>query len=194
MFTGIIESEGTVLDLKSSGEDITLTISFDKNKFDDINLGDSIAVNGICLTTEKIKDNKLSFHLSNESISKIVGFKFNQKVNLERSLKLNDRISGHFVFGHVDGVAKVENIIRLDDCEQWVIKVPNNLKKYIAKKGSIALNGVSLTINQVEGNILRVNLIPFTLNHTTFQFNDIGDNLNIEIDMLARYVESINKN
>ena len=194
MFTGIIESEGTVLDLKSSGEDITLSISFDKNKFDDINLGDSIAVNGICLTTEKIKDNKLSFHLSNESISKIVGFKFNQKVNLERSLKLNDRISGHFVFGHVDGVAKVENIIRLDDCEQWVIKVPNNLKKYIAKKGSIALNGVSLTINQVEGNILRVNLIPFTLNHTTFQFNDIGDNLNIEIDMLARYVESINKN
>ena len=194
MFTGIIESEGTVLDLKSSGEDITLTISFDKNKFDDINLGDSIAVNGICLTTEKIKDNKLSFHLSNESISKIVGFKFNQKVNLERSLKLNDRISGHFVFGHVDGVAKVENIIKLDDCEQWVIKVPNNLKKYIAKKGSIALNGVSLTINQVEGNILRVNLIPFTLNHTTFQFNDIGDNLNIEIDMLARYVESINKN
>jgi len=194
MFTGIIESEGTVLDLKSSGEDITLTISFDKNKFDDINLGDSIAVNGICLTTEKIKDNKLSFHLSNESISKIVEFKFNQKVNLERSLKLNDRISGHFVFGHVDGVAKVENIIRLDDCEQWVIKVPNNLKKYIAKKGSIALNGVSLTINQVEGNILRVNLIPFTLNHTTFQFNDIGDNLNIEIDMLARYVESINKN
>lgn len=194
MFTGIIESEGTVLDLKSSGEDITLTISFDKNKFDDINLGDSIAVNGICLTTEKIKDNKLSFHLSNESISKIVGFKFNQKVNLERSLKLNDRISGHFVFGHVDGVAKVENIIRLDDCEQWVIKVPNNLKKYIAKKGSIALNGVSLTINQVEGNILKVNLIPFTLNHTTFQFNDIGDNLNIEIDMLARYVESINKN
>ena len=194
MFTGIIESEGTVLDLKSSGEDITLSISFDKNKFDDINLGDSIAVNGICLTTEKIKDNKLSFHLSNESISKIVGFKFNQKVNLERSLKLNDRISGHFVFGHVDGVAKVENIIKLDDCEQWVIKVPNNLKKYIAKKGSIALNGVSLTINQVEGNILRVNLIPFTLNHTTFQFNDIGDNLNIEIDMLARYVESINKN
>lgn len=194
MFTGIIESEGTVLDLKSSGEDITLSISFDKNKFDDINLGDSIAVNGICLTTEKIKDNKLSFHLSNESISKIVGFKFNQKVNLERSLKLNDRISGHFVFGHVDGVAKVENIIRLDDCEQWVIKVPNNLKKYIAKKGSIALNGVSLTINQVEGNILKVNLIPFTLNHTTFQFNDIGDNLNIEIDMLARYVESINKN
>jgi riboflavin synthase len=194
MFTGIIELEGTVIDLKSSGEDITLTISFDKNKFDDINLGDSIAVNGICLTTEKIKDNKLSFHLSNESISKIVGFKFNQKVNLERSLKLNDRISGHFVFGHVDGVAKVENIIRLDDCEQWVIKVPNNLKKYIAKKGSIALNGVSLTINQVEGNILRVNLIPFTLNHTTFQFNDIGDNLNIEIDMLARYVESINKN
>jgi riboflavin synthase len=183
-----------VIDLKSSGEDITLTISFDKNKFDDINLGDSIAVNGICLTTENIKDNKLSFHLSNESISKIVGFKFNQKVNLERSLKLNDRISGHFVFGHVDGVAKVENIIRLDDCEQWVIKVPNNLKKYIAKKGSIALNGVSLTINQVEGNILRVNLIPFTLNHTTFQFNDIGDNLNIEIDMLARYVESINKN
>ena len=160
----------------------------------DIQNGESISVNGICLTIEQFSKDMLKFHLSMESISKIAKFRLDQKVNLERSLKLNDRISGHFVFGHVDGVAKVENIIRLDDCEQWVIKVPNNLKKYIAKKGSIALNGVSLTINQVEGNILKVNLIPFTLNHTTFQFNDIGDNLNIEIDMLARYVESINKN
>ena len=117
----------------------------------------------------------------------------NQKVNLERSLKLNDRISGHFVFGHVDGVASIEKIIKIDDCEQWFIKVPQNLTKYIAKKGSISLNGVSLTINAVKENVLSVNLIPFTLNHTTFQYNKANDYLNIEIDMLARYVESINK-
>ena len=193
MFTGIIESEGTILELTNKGKDISLTISFNKAIFDDINLGDSIAVNGICLTVESIKKNMLGFHLSLESISKIVVFQQNQKVNLERSLKLNDRISGHFVFGHVDGVASIEKIIKIDDCEQWFIKVPQNLTKYIAKKGSISLNGVSLTINAVKENVLSVNLIPFTLNHTTFQYNKANDYLNIEIDMLARYVESINK-
>ena len=193
MFTGIIESEGTILELTNKGKDISLTISFNKAIFDDINLGDSIAVNGICLTVESIKNNMLGFHLSLESISKIVVFQQNQKVNLERSLKLNDRISGHFVFGHVDGVASIEKIIKIDDCEQWFIKVPQNLTKYIAKKGSISLNGVSLTINAVKENVLSVNLIPYTLNHTTFQYNKANDCLNIEIDMLARYVESINK-
>ena len=128
-----------------------------------------------------------------ESISKIAKFTLGQKVNLERSLKLNDRISGHFVFGHVDGIALIKDIQKLNDCEKWDIKVPSNLKKYIAKKGSISLNGTSLTVNTFENDILSVNLIPFTLSHTTFQYNKIGESLNVEIDMLARYVESINK-
>ena len=194
MFTGIIESEGTILELTKKGNDIALTISYDQKIFDDICDGDSISVNGICLTIEQFSNDKLKFHLSMESISKVAKFTLNQKVNLERSLKLNDRISGHFVFGHVDGIALIENIEKLNDCEKWDIKVPSNLKKYIAKKGSISLNGVSLTINSIENDVLSVNLIPYTLSHTTFQYNKIRESLNIEIDMLARYVESINNN
>ena len=194
MFTGIIESEGTILELTNKGNDIALTISYDQKIFDDIHDGDSISVNGICLTIEQFSKDKLKFHLSMESISKVAKFTLDQKVNLERSLKLNDRISGHFVFGHVDGIALIENIEKLNDCEKWDIKVPSNLNKYIAKKGSISLNGVSLTINSIENDVLSVNLIPYTLSHTTFQYNKIGESLNIEIDMLARYVESINNN
>jgi riboflavin synthase len=194
MFTGIIESEGTILELTKKGNDIALTISYDQKIFDDIKVGDSISVNGICLTIEQFSKEKLKFHLSMESISKIAKFTLGQKVNLERSLKLNDRISGHFVFGHVDGIALIKDIEKLNDCEKWDIKVPSNLKKYIAKKGSISLNGTSLTVNTFENDILSVNLIPFTLGHTTFQYNKIGESLNVEIDMLARYVESINKN
>ena len=194
MFTGIIESEGTILELTEKGRDIALTISYDQRIFDDIHNGDSISVNGICLTIEQFSKDKLKFHLSMESISKIAKFSLDQKVNLERSLKLNDRISGHFVFGHVDGIAVIEDIEKLNDCEKWNIKVPSNLKKYIAKKGSISLNGVSLTVNSIENDLLSVNLIPFTLGHTTFQYNKIGESLNLEIDMLARYVETINNN
>ena len=194
MFTGIIESEGTILELTKKGRDIALTISYDQRIFNDIRNGESISVNGICLTIEQFSKDKLKFHLSMESISKIAEFTLDQKVNLERSLKLNDRISGHFVFGHVDGIALIEDIEKLNDCEKWNIKVPNNLKKYIAKKGSISLNGVSLTVNSIENDLLSVNLIPFTLGHTTFQYNKIGESLNVEIDMLARYVESINNN
>ena len=134
MFTGIIESEGTILELTKKGNDIALTISYDQKIFDDIHDGDSISVNGICLTIEQFSKDKLKFHLSMESISKVAKFTLDQKVNLERSLKLNDRISGHFVFGHVDGIALIENIEKLNDCEKWDIKVPSNLNKYIAKK------------------------------------------------------------
>tara|TARA_B100000035_G_scaffold315484_1_gene336986 strand:+ start:41726 stop:42313 length:588 start_codon:yes stop_codon:yes gene_type:complete len=195
MFTGIIESEGTIHELTKKGDDIALTILYDQKIFDDISLGDSISVNGICLTIEQFSKDKLKFHISRESISKIAKFSLHQKVNLERSLKLNDRISGHFVFGHVDGIALIEDIEKLNDCEKWNIKIPSNLRKYIAKKGSISLNGVSLTVNSIESDILSVNLIPFTLRHTTFQYNKIGESLNVEIDMLARYVDQsiINK-
>ncbi len=193
MFTGIIESEGKVLDLQNKGKDLSLTISYDHSIFDDISLGESISVNGICLTVESFTDDYLCFHLSLESISKVAKFKLNQKVNLERSLKMNDRISGHFVFGHVDGIASVEKIIKLDDCEQWFIKISDDLMKYIAVKGSISLNGVSLTINSFKENIFSINLIPHTIKNTTFQYINVNETLNIEIDMLARYIETVHK-
>ena len=193
MFTGIIESEGTISSLVKKGADTSINILFDQATLDDIKPGDSIAVNGVCLTVEAITNNELSFYLSVESISKIADLKLNQKVNLERSLKINERISGHFVFGHVDGVCTITEIAELDGCQRWLLKAPKELIKYIAKKGSVSLSGVSLTVNSVSDYVFRINLIPFTLSHTTLKYNKAGDKLNIEIDMLARYVESINK-
>ena len=193
MFTGIIESEGTISSLVKKGADTSINILFDKATLDDIKPGDSIAVNGVCLTVEAITNNELSFYLSVESISKIADLKLNQKVNLERSLKINERISGHFVFGHVDGVCTITEIAELDGCQRWLLKAPKELIKYIAKKGSVSLSGVSLTVNSVSDYVFSINLIPFTLSHTTLKYNKAVDKLNIEIDMLARYVESINK-
>lgn len=193
MFTGIIESEGTISSLVKKGSDTSINILFDQAALDDIKPGDSIAVNGICLTVEAITNNELSFYLSVESISKIAELKLNQKVNLERSLKINERISGHFVFGHVDGVCTITEIAEIDGCQRWLLKAPKELIKYIAKKGSVSLSGVSLTVNSVSDYVFSINLIPFTLSHTTLKYNKAGDKLNIEIDMLARYVESINK-
>jgi len=193
MFTGIIESEGTISSLVKKGADTSINILFDQATLDDIKLGDSIAVNGVCLTVEAITNNELSFYLSVESISKIADLKLNQKVNLERSLKINERISGHFVFGHVDGVCTITEIAEVDGCQRWLLKAPKELIKYIAKKGSVSLSGVSLTVNSVSDYVFSINLIPFTLSHTTLKYNNAGDKLNIEIDMLARYVESINK-
>ncbi|KRO78432.1 MAG: riboflavin synthase [Nitrosomonadales bacterium] len=193
MFTGIIESEGTISSLVKKGADTSINILFDQATLDDIKPGDSIAVNGVCLTVEAITNNELSFYLSVESISKIADLKLNQKVNLERSLKINERISGHFVFGHVDGVCTITEIAELDGCQRWLLKAPKELIKYIAKKGSVSLSGVSLTVNSVSDYVFSINLIPFTLSHTTLKYNKAGDKLNIEIDMLARYVESINK-
>lgn len=193
MFTGIIESEGTISSLVKKGADTSINILFDQATLDDIKPGDSIAVNGVCLTVEAITNNELSFYLSVESISKIADLKLNQKVNLERSLKINERISGHFVFGHVDGVCTITEIAELDGCQRWLLEAPKELIKYIAKKGSVSLSGVSLTVNSVSDYVFSINLIPFTLSHTTLKYNKAGDKLNIEIDMLARYVESINK-
>ena len=194
MFTGIIESVGQITSINDNHGDFEIKIKYDSTNLNDISLGESISINGICLTVTKFDNNFLHFDLSKETISRISKFKINEMVNLETSLRVNSKISGHFVFGHVDGIAVIEDIEKLNDCEKWNIKVPNNLKKYIAKKGSISLNGVSLTVNSIENDLLSVNLIPFTLGHTTFQYNKIGESLNLEIDMLARYVETINNN
>lgn len=190
MFNGIIESIGIIQNIDTHEESSRISIDFDKNKFNDLNEGDSISVNGICLTLEKISNNQLIFYTSKETNSRTSPFEIKQKVNLERSLVLGDRISGHFVFGHVDGIAKLKNITNIDDSQIWELEIPKELSQYFVSKGSIAINGVSLTINSITANTLFVNLIPFTLEFTNFQYNKIGDSLNIEVDMLARYVES----
>jgi len=190
MFNGIIESIGTIQKIDIVGQSNRLYIEFDEKKFNDIKLGDSISVNGICLTIEDIRDKHLLFYTSQETNSKTNKFFCSQKVNLERSLLLGSRISGHFVFGHIDGIAKLIGIQHLDESQIWQFEIPHELLIYFAPKGSVAINGVSLTVNKVLKNSIEINLIPFTLEHTALRFNNIGDLLNIEIDMLARYVHT----
>lgn len=190
MFNGIIESIGTIQKIDIVGQSNRLYIEFDEKKFNDIKLGDSISVNGICLTIEDIRDKHLLFYTSQETNSKTNKFFCSQKVNLERSLLLGSRISGHFVFGHIDGIAKLIGIQHLDECQIWQFEIPHELLIYFAPKGSVAINGVSLTVNKVLKNSIEINLIPFTLEHTALRFNNLGDLLNIEIDMLARYVHT----
>lgn len=190
MFNGIIESIGTIQKIDIVGQSNRLYIEFDEKKFNDIKLGDSISVNGICLTIEDIRDKQLLFYTSQETNSKTNKFFCSQKVNLERSLLLGSRISGHFVFGHIDGIAKLIGIQHLDESQIWQFEIPHELLIYFAPKGSVAINGVSLTVNKVLKNSIEINLIPFTLEHTALRFNNLGDLLNIEIDMLARYVHT----
>jgi|TARA_B110000971_G_scaffold216248_1_gene250975 riboflavin synthase len=191
MFTGIIESIGKIESLNTNGGDIQVSVQYDINKLKKLELGESISVNGVCLTLVNFDDINLKFDVSSESLANINSFRVQDYVNLETSLKFNGKISGHFVFGHVDGIAELIDINQKDGCEVWAIKIPNSLIKYIAKKGSISINGVSLTINEINNDIFKINLVPFTLEHTSFKFNKINDSLNIEIDMLARYVETI---
>lgn len=190
MFNGIIESIGTIEKIDIVGQSNRLYIEFDEKKFNDIKLGDSISVNGICLTIEDIRDKHLIFYTSQETNSKTNKFFCSQKVNLERSLLLGSRISGHFVFGHIDGIATLIGIQHLDESQIWQFEIPHELLIYFAPKGSVAINGVSLTVNKVLKNSIEINLIPFTLEHTALRFNNIGDLLNIEVDMLARYVHT----
>ena len=193
MFTGIIESVGEITSLSNEHGDFELVIKFKSTAFTDIELGDSISINGICLTVKKYSQNYMHFDLSNETISRISEFKINDAVNLESSLRINSKVSGHFVFGHIDGIAKLIKNEQKNRCEEWTIKPPKKLMKYISEKGSISINGVSLTVNSVQESSFKINLIPYTLEHTAFKNSSVLGDLNIEVDMLARYVETILK-
>jgi riboflavin synthase len=193
MFTGIIESVGQITSLNSKQGDFEIKIKYQSSCLNDISLGDSISVNGICLTVKKFNKNFMYFDLSNETISRISELRVGEMVNLESSLRINSKISGHFVFGHIDGIAKLTRKDIKSRSEEWTVKPPKKLMKYISEKGSISINGVSLTVNSVQENSFKINLIPYTLEHTTLKNFDVGNKMNIEVDMLARYVETILK-
>ena len=185
MFTGIIKTIGKIISIKDIDTDIQLTIEYD-GKFN-TELGDSICVNGACLTVTHFTNNTLDFYLSQETLSKVVPFYLHQEVNLEESLKIGDKVGGHFVFGHIDSIAILKDIKKASDSQIWVMEIPSQFQKFIAAKGSVAINGVSLTVNKVDKNNFFLNLIPHTIEHTTFKNNKINDQFNFEIDMLARY-------
>lgn len=189
MFTGIITDIGEVLSYESRGDDVRMVIGT-RYEMDDVAIGASIACDGVCLTVVEKDVHQFTVDVSKESIdcTHIGSWKQGKKLNLERALKVGDELGGHIVSGHVDGLGKVLSINSVSDC--FIIKFlcPDALKFLVAPKGSITINGVSLTVNQVEDAEFTVNIIPHTWQHTDFQYLQEGDEVHLEVDMLARYI------
>ena len=190
MFTGIVTDLGEILELEQKG-DLRARI---KTNYDTagITFGASIACDGICLTAVDFGDDWFDVEISSETVSKtIIGagmWKVGHTINLERSLKVGDELGGHIVSGHVDGIAKVTSIKDEGDSTRFVFEAPSELARYIAPKGSVALNGTSLTVNEVDSNTFGVNLVPHTKKVTSWGKTQVNDPINLEIDTLARYV------
>ena len=189
MFTGIIQAVGQIERVIPVGEDARLNIAVGDLDMSDVAQGDSIAVNGVCLTVVEFDQQTFQAHVSKETLSCTVGLDTPKAVNLEKAMQLADRLGGHLVSGHVDGVGQVVKFDKLGDCMQLVIRAPHAISRYIAVKGSIAVDGVSLTVNSVDGDVFSINLIPHTLEVTTLKLLGIGSRVNLEIDLIARYVE-----
>jgi riboflavin synthase len=189
MFTGIIQSVGKIDSVQAIGSDLRLSIACANLGLQDVQSGDSIAVNGVCLTATTVSEHHFEALVSQASLAVTVGLNQPQAVNLEKALRLNDRLGGHLVSGHVDGVGTVLHFEQLGECWKLDIRAPHALSKYIAPKGSIAVNGTSLTINSIEQDVFSMNLIPHTLENTTLQFLAVGSLVNLEVDQIARYVD-----
>ena len=189
MFTGIIQSTGKIKSVTPAGEDLKLNIQVGTLDMSDVKIGDSIAVNGVCLTAVTVDATQFEAHVSKETLNCTVGLDATHEVNLEKALRLSDRLGGHLVSGHVDGVGQVVRFEPAGDCWLLVVRAPHALSRYVAVKGSIAIDGVSLTVNTVEQDIFSMNLIPHTIEHTTLKHLGIGSRVNLEVDLIARYVE-----
>ena len=195
MFTGIIEEIGKVQKIDNREDFIRLSISADK-VLKDTKIGDSIAVNGTCLTVVSIDKDLFTVDVVNETIVKTnLRYLRNQNyVNLERAMMAKSRFDGHIVQGHIEGVAKILSVKNNKDEFVVTLELPEALTKYCIYKGSIALNGVSLTIAKIDKNIIDIWLIPHTLKHTTFKENQEGDYVNVETDIVGKYIENFQKN
>ena len=190
MFTGIITDVGEIIQLEKKGDlRARIQTNYDAKG---IAFGASIACDGICLTAVDFGDNWFDVEISSETVSKtIIGsglWEISHKVNLERSLKVGDELGGHIVSGHVDGIAKVSSIVDEGDSTRFTFEAPMELARFIAPKGSVALNGTSLTVNEVKENAFGINLVQHTKKVTSWNKTQVGDPINLEIDTLARYV------
>ena len=191
MFSGIVAAVGTVREARRAPGGLRLVVDAGSLGLRDVAIGDSIAVDGACLTVVSRAGRKFGADVSRETLACTTGFPAGARVNLEKSLRASDRLDGHLVSGHVDGVGRVASIERSGDNRVVALTAPRALSKYIARKGSIAVNGVSLTVNAVEGAKFTVNLIPHTLKATNLGLLRAGDKVNLEVDMLARYAERL---
>ena len=196
MFTGIITAVGQIKSAQAKGDGMHLVVEVPNTYLDDVALGDSIAIQGACMTATRLEGNQFSLDISRESLNKTVGLDKVGSVNLEKAMRLNDRLGGHLVSGHVDGIGKVMHFSQVTDDAygSWLLRIaaPRELAPFLAYKGSIVVNGVSLTVNKTEDSdsncIVDINIIPHTLENTTLGQLKQGDAVNLEIDLIARYV------
>ena len=189
MFSGIVAAVGSITRIAPLEKGYRLSIDTSTLGTGDIAIGDSVACNGVCLTVVAIAGGQLEFDVSGETLSCTVGLDAPGAVNLEKALRLADRLGGHLVTGHVDGVGQVVEFKQIGESWELVVRAPRELAKYIARKGSITIDGVSLTINRVEKSEFWVNLIPHTVAVTTLKRLNTGARVNLEVDLIARYVE-----
>jgi riboflavin synthase len=193
MFTGLIEAIGQVRAVEKRQGDVRLWIVSDTLDLTDVRLGDSIAVNGVCLTVVATEARSCAFDVSNETLActTLGEWSEGRTVNLEKALRLGDRLGGHLVTGHVDGIGKVLSIDSDARSLRWRFTLPSALARFVAAKGSIAVDGVSLTVNSVDAESFSVNLIPHTMAQTVFGATAVGAAVNLEIDLMARYAERL---
>jgi riboflavin synthase len=193
MFTGIISALGKILEVQQNTKDVVLWIQVPEHFVTDVRIGDSISINGVCLTVTQMKDSVCRFDVSPETLAKTtVGeYRVGDQVNLEKALRFGATLDGHLVAGHVDGVGVIQSFTEISSAWRCVISVPRELRKFLAVKGSITVDGVSLTINELTAEGVVLMLIPHTLAVTTLKHFKSQQRVNVEIDLIARYVERL---
>ena len=192
MFTGIIEEVGKVVSIKKGAKSSILTIQ-GRKIFEDLKIGDSVAVNGVCLTVTSFSKNIFIADVMNETLmrSSLGGLSNGSLVNLERAMAANGRFGGHIVSGHIDGTGRIIKVQRDDNAVWYTITTSDNLMKYIVEKGSIAIDGISLTVAKVDCKSFSVSIIPHTAKETVLSHRSVGDNVNLENDIIGKYVEKL---
>lgn len=193
MFTGIVEAVGTILAITPKGEDVTIKVDAGKLDMSDVHLGDSIATNGVCLTVVEFDQRSYSADLSLETLKR-TGFsqyQVGESVNLEKAMLPSTRFGGHIVSGHVDDVGVIIDRQSVGRAMEYWIEVPSHLARYIAEKGSVTIDGISLTVNDVRKNAFKITIVPHTSQETTVNSFVVGRKVNLEVDVIARYLERL---
>lgn len=193
MFTGLVQGVGRLAAREAVGGDVRLRVAVGTLPFAAVELGESIAINGVCLTVVGFDATSFSADASNETlaVTTLGALPVDAALNLERALRADERLGGHFVSGHVDGTGTVLRVVPDGRAQHWTLSTPRQLSRYLAQKGSICVDGVSLTVNAADADSFEVALIPHTLAQTAFGRTSVGDRVNLEVDLVARYVERL---